>query len=152
MLITGRTISTTTNTIPTKHTLGQLKRSCVELAKQWRTDKYLRQLNAVSDGRHCTSQRKRHAFLCAEMFEEHVIIVLRWWWCNSMHAQKLWSREGSRTQKYLVYIRQVMLVTDKDTSLTVTGNGDVLEPADGIIGGYAGDTQGVCVRYLGVRG
>ena len=45
-----------------------------------------------------------------------------------------------------------MLVTDKDTSLTVTGNGDVLEPADGIIGGYAGDTQGVCVRYLGVRG
>lgn len=26
---------------------GQLLRSCVELAKAWRTDKYLRQLNAV---------------------------------------------------------------------------------------------------------
>merc|ERR1719163_2423045 len=52
---------------------GQLMRACVELAKLWRTDKYLRRLDAI------------------------------------------------------------MLVADKDVSLTVTGNGDVLEPHDGII-------------------
>lgn len=52
---------------------GQLMRACVELAKEWRTEKYLRRLEAV------------------------------------------------------------MLVVDKDVSLTVTGMGDVIEPADGLI-------------------
>ncbi len=51
----------------------QLTRACVELAKEWRTEKYLRRLEAV------------------------------------------------------------MLVVDKDVSLTLTGMGDVIEPADGII-------------------
>ena len=53
---------------------GQLTRACVELAKDWRTDKYLRKLEAL------------------------------------------------------------MAVCDKDTSLILTGNGDVVEPKDGIIG------------------
>ena len=52
---------------------GQLMRSCVELAKDWRTDKYLRQLEAM------------------------------------------------------------MLVANKDVSLAVTGNGDVLEPELGVM-------------------
>lgn len=52
---------------------GQLLRACVELAKDWRTDKYLRNLEAM------------------------------------------------------------MLVADKDVSLCVTGNGDVLEPEHGIM-------------------
>src|SRR5688572_13819260 len=52
----------------------QLARACVELAKDWRTDKYLRRLEAL------------------------------------------------------------MAVADATTSLTLTGNGDVLEPEDGIIG------------------
>lgn len=52
---------------------GQVTRSCVELAKAWRTDKYLRRLEAI------------------------------------------------------------MVVVDKDTSLTLTGNGDVLQSEDGII-------------------
>lgn len=52
---------------------GQLMRSCVELAKDWRTDKYLRNLEAM------------------------------------------------------------MLVADKDVTLCVTGNGDVLEPEGGIM-------------------
>ncbi len=56
-----------------KHS-NQLTRSCVELAKDWRTDKYLRRLEAM------------------------------------------------------------MIVIDKDTTLVLTGNGDVLEPEDGIIG------------------
>ena len=53
---------------------GQLTRSCVELAKDWRTDRYLRRLEAM------------------------------------------------------------MAVADKDTSLVLTGTGDVLEPEDGLIG------------------
>lgn len=53
---------------------GQLTRACVELAKDWRTDKYLRRLEAM------------------------------------------------------------MIVIDKDVSLVLTGNGDVLEPQDGVIG------------------
>ncbi len=51
---------------------NQLMRACVELAKDWRTDKYLRRLEAM------------------------------------------------------------MIVIDKDVSLILTGNGDVLEPEDGI--------------------
>jgi ATP-dependent HslUV protease subunit HslV len=53
---------------------GQLSRACVELAKDWRTDRYLRRLEAM------------------------------------------------------------MAVADKSVSLIVSGNGDVLEPEDAIIG------------------
>lgn len=53
---------------------GQLTRACVELAKDWRTDRYLRRLEAL------------------------------------------------------------MAVADKDTSLILTGNGDVVEPQHGLIG------------------
>lgn len=61
---------------------GQLMRACVEMAKDWRTDRYLRKLEAM------------------------------------------------------------MAVADKNVSLILTGNGDVLEPEDGIIavgsgGGFA---------------
>lgn len=55
-----------------KHS-GHLTRACVELAKDWRTDKYLRHLEAM------------------------------------------------------------MIVIDKDTSLIISGNGDVIEPEDGIL-------------------
>jgi ATP-dependent HslUV protease subunit HslV len=53
---------------------GQLARACVELAKDWRTDRYLRRLEAM------------------------------------------------------------MAVADKDVSLVLTGQGDVLEPEHGVIG------------------
>eukprot|EP00216_Chloropicon_sp_CCMP2111_P006555 CAMPEP_0198242856 /NCGR_PEP_ID=MMETSP1446-20131203/21800_1 /TAXON_ID=1461542 ORGANISM="Unidentified sp, Strain CCMP2111" /NCGR_SAMPLE_ID=MMETSP1446 /ASSEMBLY_ACC=CAM_ASM_001112 /LENGTH=210 /DNA_ID=CAMNT_0043926493 /DNA_START=125 /DNA_END=757 /DNA_ORIENTATION=- len=52
---------------------GQLRRAAVELAKAWRTDKYLRRLDAV------------------------------------------------------------MIVADKETTLQVTGNGDVVEPEHGVV-------------------
>lgn len=52
---------------------GQLTRACVELAKDWRTDRYLRRLEAM------------------------------------------------------------MIVVDREVSLILTGNGDVLEPEDGIV-------------------
>lgn len=53
---------------------GQLMRACVEMAKDWRTDKYLRRLEAM------------------------------------------------------------MIVADKSTILVLSGNGDVLEPEDGLVG------------------
>ena len=53
---------------------GQLTRACVEMAKDWRTDRYLRRLEAM------------------------------------------------------------MAVADKTVSLMLTGNGDVLEPEDGLVG------------------
>lgn len=59
---------------------GQLTRSCVELAKDWRTDKYLRRLEAI------------------------------------------------------------LIVSDLHQSYTLTGNGDVIEPHDGIIGIGSGGT------------
>lgn len=59
---------------------GQLTRAAVELAKDWRTDRYLRRLEAM------------------------------------------------------------MAVADKSASLVLTGNGDVLEPEDGLIGIGSGGT------------
>ena len=68
---------------------GQLTRACVELAKDWRTDKYLRRLEAL------------------------------------------------------------MAVADKDTSLILTGNGDVVEPQDGLIGiGSGGNYALAAARAL----
>lgn len=68
---------------------GQLTRACVELAKDWRTDKYLRRLEAL------------------------------------------------------------MAVCDKETSLILTGTGDVVEPQDGIIGiGSGGNYALAAARAL----
>jgi len=67
----------------------QLTRACVELAKDWRTDKYLRRLEAM------------------------------------------------------------MIVADKNVSLVLTGNGDVLEPEDGVIGiGSGGNFALAAARAL----
>ena len=68
---------------------GQLTRACVELAKDWRTDRYLRRLEAM------------------------------------------------------------LIVADKDVTLTVTGLGDVLEPTDGITAiGSGGDYARAAARAL----
>ncbi len=68
---------------------SQLTRACVELAKDWRTDRYLRRLEAV------------------------------------------------------------MAVADKSVSLVLTGNGDVLEPDDGLIGiGSGGNYALAAARAL----
>ena len=68
---------------------NQLMRACVELAKDWRTDKYLRRLEAM------------------------------------------------------------MIVVDKNTSLILTGNGDVLDPEDGIAGiGSGGNFALAAARAL----
>jgi len=67
----------------------QLTRACVELAKDWRTDRYLRRLEAM------------------------------------------------------------MIVADKSTSLVLTGNGDVLEPENGVAGiGSGGNYALAAARAL----
>lgn len=71
-----------------KHT-EQLARACVELAKDWRTDRYLRRLEAM------------------------------------------------------------MIVMDKHITLVLTGNGDVLEPEEGVIGiGSGGSFAQAAARAL----
>ena len=68
---------------------GNLTRACVELAKDWRTDRYLRRLEAM------------------------------------------------------------MAVADKEVSLLISGNGDVLEPDDGLIGiGSGGNYALAAARAL----
>lgn len=68
---------------------GQLVRACVELAKDWRTDRYLRRLEAM------------------------------------------------------------MIVADKDTTLVLTGTGDVLEPDDNVMGiGSGGNYALAAARAL----
>lgn len=68
---------------------GQLTRACVELAKDWRTDRYLRRLEAL------------------------------------------------------------MVVSDKDVSLILSGTGDVVEPEDGLIGiGSGGNFALAAARAL----
>jgi ATP-dependent HslUV protease subunit HslV len=68
---------------------NQLERACVELAKDWRTDRYLRRLEAM------------------------------------------------------------MAVADRERSFTLTGNGDVLEPEDGLIGiGSGGNYALAAARAL----
>ncbi len=68
---------------------GQLMRACVELAKDWRTDRYLRRLEAM------------------------------------------------------------MAVADREVSLVLTGQGDVLEPEDGLIGiGSGGNYALAAARAL----
>jgi ATP-dependent HslUV protease subunit HslV len=73
---------------------GQLERACVELAKDWRTDRYLRRLEAM------------------------------------------------------------MAVADRERSFTLTGNGDVLEPEDGVVAiGSGGNYALAAARALiGVDG
>ncbi|QJE71729.1 ATP-dependent protease subunit HslV [Aerophototrophica crusticola] len=71
---------------------GQLTRAAVEMAKDWRTDRYLRRLEAM------------------------------------------------------------MAVADRDVSLVITGNGDVLEPEDGIIAiGSGGNYALAAARALADR-
>ena len=75
---------------------GQLTRAAVELAKLWRTDKFLRRLDV------------------------RVLLV---------------GLEHSSTALSDLYALQAtMVVADAEQSLTITGNGDVLEPHDGIVG------------------
>jgi len=53
----------------------------------------------------------------------------------AVELSKLW-----RTDRYLRRLEAVMIVADETVSLTLTGNGDVLESTDGVIGIGSGGT------------
>lgn len=54
-----------------------------------------------------------------------------------------------RTDRYLRRLEAMMAVSDKDISLILTGNGDVLEPEDGLIGiGSGGNYALAAARAL----
>ncbi|BBN15009.1 hypothetical protein Mp_6g16250 [Marchantia polymorpha subsp. ruderalis] len=54
-----------------------------------------------------------------------------------------------RSDKYLRRLDAVMVVADSEISLTITGNGDVLEPYDGVIGiGSGGSYASAAARAL----
>lgn len=93
---------------------GQLKRSAVELAKQWRLDKYLRRLDA----------------------SPNIQILLALIIVNQFldKAACAGSAFLSRRLMHLRCLQAVMIVADAKESLTITGNGDVVEPHDGVIG------------------
>lgn len=79
-----------------------MTRAAVELAKLWRTDKYLRKLDVSLIASACFATQIGSGLSTAELHD------------NRLQA--------------------VMVVADAKQSLTITGNGDVLEPHDGIIG------------------
>ena len=55
-------------------------------------------------------------------------------------------RSHGASEELVVGLQAVLVVADADTSLTITGNGDVLEPYDGIIG-EGGRPPPTGVRY-----
>jgi ATP-dependent protease HslVU (ClpYQ) peptidase subunit len=81
----------------------------VELAKAWRMDKFLRRLDV-------RSLRTQRSARCA----------------SSVHAAE---RAAMRSVSRCPF-QAVMVVADETHSLQITGNGDVLEPHDGIIGAH----------------
>lgn len=92
--------------IPSAHA-GQLSRAAVELAKLWRTDKYLRRLDVGLQIPACPS------------------LML-----NSHHSASVWLHSDCS----MPHMQAVMVVADKKQSLLISGTGDVVEPNDGIIG------------------
>jgi len=71
-----------------------------------------------------------------------------------------------RTDKFLRNLEALMIVADKDVTLILTGNGDVLEPEAGIAGigsggnyalaaaraidGYEADAEVICRKAMGI--
>ena len=84
---------------------GNLTRAAVELAKDWRTDKYLRRLEAK--------------------LEKHAGNLTR----AAVELAKDW-----RTDKYLRRLEALMAIGDKEKSFIISGTGDVLEPEGDVIG------------------
>ena len=136
---------------------SQLERACVELAKDWRTDRYLRRLEAmmaVADAERSFTLTGNgdvlepddgvigiggsvlagfagataDAFTLLERLEAKLERFPSQLERACVELAKDW-----RTDRYLRRLEAMMAVADKDRSFTLTGNGDVLEPEDGVI-------------------
>lgn len=96
----------------------------MELAKQWRLDKYLRRLDA-SFSSACVHQ------LACEVNPLPILLSYKGS-LNTVHVQHLQNAFNLN----LTSLQAVMIVADAKESLTITGNGDVVEPHDGVIGAF----------------
>ena len=93
-----------------------MKRAAVELAKLWRLDKYLRRLEV-----RCKRLFLRLKFLAC-LLPKAVI----------QHSSMYFSVASGR--QAMPVMQATMVVADAKESLTITGNGDVVEPHDGVVG------------------
>ncbi|XP_026193486.1 uncharacterized protein LOC34618982 [Cyclospora cayetanensis] len=113
---------------------GQLVRSCVDLAKQWRTDRYLRHLE-VSDAQRAPVWSDRYR--CVALFPPPLLdpLPLGTSFCCTSGISPL--------------MQAVLIVADEQLSLEVSGVGDVLESHDGILAvGSGGPYAAAAARAL----
>ena len=75
------------------------------------------------------------AFTLFERFEEQLEKHLGKLVRASVELAKLW-----RTERSLRRLEALLIVADKDASLIITGNGDVIEPEEGIMASGSGGT------------
>lgn len=117
---------------------GQLTRAAVELAKQWRTDKFLRKLD-VSWHALRSAISADPSGTCAWYLWSVVCAWFRHAWpcVNAVDHQK---------RSWLGSVQAVMIVADGKQSLQITGNGDVLEPHDGVIGEHSSHVVPCCPK------
>jgi len=135
---------------------NQLARACVELAKDWRTDRYLRRLEAMmavadkqvslgatvikANARKVRSVGKgdviggfagatADAFTLFERLEAKLEQYPGQLTRACVELAKDW-----RTDRYLRRLEAMMIVADRQRTLTLTGTGDVLEPEGGVMG------------------
>lgn len=94
---------------------GQLTRACVDLAKAWRTDKYLRRLEVKRP------TFRRSSFLLT--IKGHCLMIL-----------------PLKYSPFCPRLQASLLVADASVSFEITGLGDVLEPNDGVIAIGSGGT------------
>ena len=122
---------------------GNLARACVELGKDWRTDKYLRRLGTgeVIAGFAGTTADAITLFERLEgKLEQYSGQLTR----ACVELAKDW-----RTDRYLRRLEAMMLVADVAVSLVLTGTGDVLEPESGVMGiGSGGNYALAAARAL----
>ena len=106
---------------------GNLTRAAIELAKDWRSDRSLRRLGngSVIAG---FAGGTADAFTLFERFEakleKHGHNLTR----AAVELAKDW-----RTDRMLRRLEAMLAVADRENSLIITGNGDVLEPELGIV-------------------
>ena len=103
-------------------------RSCVELSKMWRLDKYLRRLDVRATPLLPALPPLLHQGCAWQQLHS------TGWGCSCSPCTSFCTaRLPKLTFLLLLKLQAALVVADRNQSLQITGNGDVLEPHDGII-------------------